>query len=131
MEVYIKVAGILLIALALIHIIFPKYFNWKKELISLSIMNRQMMYVHSFFIAFMVFLMGVLCITCSSELTATELGKKISLGLCLFWTVRLFMQFFIYSSKLWKGKRFETTIHILASIFWAYLSIIFFIASSK
>lgn len=131
MGIYIKIAGILLIALALIHIVFPKYFNWEKELISLSIMNRQMMYVHSFFIAFIVFLMGVLCITCSNELTETELGKKISLGLCLFWTARLFMQFFIYSSKLWKGKRFETTIHILASIFWAYLSIIFFIAFSK
>ena len=125
MEFHLKLIGILLILLAAIHIIFPKYFNWKKELNSLSLINRQLMYVHSFFIAFVLLLVGILCLTSANELTNTMLGKKISLGLGVFWSVRLFIQFFGYSSKLWKGKSFETSVHILFSIFWIYLSTIF------
>lgn len=125
MGLHLTIIGILLITLALIHAIFPSYFNWKQELSSLSIINRQMMYVHSVFIAFIIFLMGLLCLTSSNELLNTTLGKKISFGLGIFWIARLFIQFFGYSSKLWKGKRFESLVHILFSMLWAYLSIIF------
>jgi hypothetical protein len=125
MQIHLKIIGTLLIALAMVHIIFPKYFNWKDELKSLSLINRQMMTVHTFFIAFTVFLMGLLCLTSANELIETTLGKKISFGLGIFWTVRLFIQFFGYSTALWKGKTFETAMHIVFSIFWAYLSYIF------
>ena len=125
MELHLKIIGWLLIALALIHVIFPRYFNWKQELSSLSLINKQIMQVHSFFIAVTVFLMGLLCITCSEELVGTVLGKRISLGLGIFWTIRLAVQFFGYSPKVWRGKAFETTVHIVFSILWVYLSVIF------
>jgi hypothetical protein len=125
MELQLKIIGILLIILALIHFSFPKYFDWKRELSSLSIINRQLMYVHSFFIAFVIFLIGLLCLTSTNELLKTSLGKQISLGLGLFCSARLGIQFFGYSSRIWKGKTFETIIHILFVILWAYLSIIF------
>ena len=125
MHFHLNIIGILLIALALIHAVFPKYFNWESELCSLSLINRQMITVHTFFIALTIFLMGILCLTSSNELIETGLGKKISLGLGLFWTIRLVIQFFGYSSKLWKGKSFETAVHILFIFLWAYLSFIF------
>jgi hypothetical protein len=87
------------------------------------------MYVHTFFIGLIVLLMGVLCLTSSRELINTNLGKKITLGLGIFWLSRLIIQFFGYSSKLWKGKSFETTIHILFSLLWAYLSLVFLLTS--
>ncbi len=125
MQIHLQVIGVLLISLALIHIFFPKYFNWDKELKSLSLINRQMMTVHTFFVAFTVFLMGLLCLTSSNELIETNLGKKISLGFGIFWTVRLFIQFFGYSTDLWKGKAFETAMHIIFSLLWIYLSAVF------
>ena len=127
MEIHFKIIGVLLIALALVHIFFPKYFNWDKELKSLSLINRQMMIVHTFFIALTIFLIGLLCLTSSNELIGTNLGKKIALGIGIFWTIRLFIQFFGYSTELWKGKKFETFMHIIFSFLWAYLSIVFFI----
>lgn len=126
MELQLKFIGITLTILAIIHVIFPKYFNWQTELQSLSLINRQIMYVHTFFIALTVLLMGVLCWTSADELVTTKLGKHISLGLGIFWGMRLFIQFFGYSSKLWKGKIFETIIHIVFSIFWLYLTVTFF-----
>ena len=125
MEIHFKIIGALLIVLALVHIAFPKYFNWDEELKSLSLINRQLMTVHTFFIALTVFLMGLLCLTSSNELVETSFGKKISLGLGIFWAFRLFIQFFGYSTELWKGKRFETLIHIIFSLLWIYLSVMF------
>lgn len=127
MEIQIRIAGILLISLSLIHIVFPKYFNWKQELKSLSLINRQMMIVHTFFVALVVFLMGLLCLTSANELLETNLGKTISLGFAIFWTIRLLVQFFGYSSSLWKGKKFETIIHLIFSALWMYFSALFWL----
>jgi len=125
MQLHLKIIGILLVALALVHVVFPKYFNWDKELSLLSLINQQMIRIHTFFIALTIFLMGLLCLTSSTELIGTNLGKKISLGLGIFWTIRLFIQFFGYSSKLWKGKAFNTAVHIFFICLWTYLGFIF------
>lgn len=125
MEIHFKIIGVLLMLLALIHIIFPKYFHWKDELQSLSLINREMMTIHTLFIAVVVFLMGLRCLTSATALIETDLGKRISLGLGVFWGLRLITQFFGYSSALWKGKSFETTVHILFSLFWTYLTSVF------
>lgn len=125
MEIHFKIIGVLLMVLALIHIPFPKYFNWEEELKSLSLMNRQMMTVHTFFIALTVFLMGMLCFISTNDLIKTKLGKTICLGFGIFCAIRLFIQFFVYSTKLWKGKRFETIIHVIFSFLWIYLSFVF------
>ncbi len=125
MELHLKIIGVLLLILALVHGVFPKYFNWQQELNKLSLINKQMMYIHTLFIALTVFLMGLLCIFSSDELAKTHLGKHICLGFGIFWAIRLFIQFFGYSSILWKGKTFETIVHIIFTCLWAYLSFIF------
>lgn len=126
MELQLKIVGCLLIILALIHIIFPRYFDWVNELKPLSLINRQIVYVHTLFIALVVLLMGVLCLTSSAELIQTHLGKNVSLGLGIFWVVRLIVQFFGYSSELWRGKKVETIIHILFALMWTYFTVVFF-----
>jgi hypothetical protein len=125
MEIHYKIIGALLIFLAAIHLFFPRYFEWKVQLQSLSLINRQMMTVHTFFIAFAVFLTGLLCLLCATELVNTNLGKTMSLGLGIFWAVRLFFQLFIYSRDLWRGRKLETTIHVLFTVLWIYFSTVF------
>jgi len=125
MQIHLIIVGIIFIFLAFIHIVFPKYFEWEKEFKSLSLANRQIMKIHTVFIALTVFLMGLLCLTSANDLMETSLGKKIILGLAIFWTTRLIFQFFGYSSKLWKGKIFETSVHIIFSFLWIYISFVF------
>jgi hypothetical protein len=125
MEIHVKITGLLLMVVAIVHVIFPRYFKWTSELSALSLINRQMMYVHTFFIALVVFLMGLLCFTSSNELVEPGLGQKITLGLAVFWGCRLVIQFVGYSSKLWKGKLFETSVHIFFLIVWTYVSAVF------
>lgn len=127
LSLHLRIIGVLLIGLALIHFIFPTYFNWKKDLKPLSLINRQMMKIHTFFIALVVGLMGLLCIHSYHDLINTELGKTLSLGIGIFWFIRLLVQYFGYSSTLWKGKAFETGVHILFTILWFYLTTIFLV----
>ena len=122
MEVHLKIIGCLLMLLALIHVIFPKYFKWKDELKGLSLMNKQMMMVHTFFIALTVFLMGSILVLESKELIETNLGRKIILGFAVFWSIRLFIQLFVYSPELWRGKKIETATHVFFTCFWVYIS---------
>lgn len=125
MELNIKIIGIILLLLALAHVIFPRYFKWSIELLNISLINRQMMYIHTFFIALILLLMSILCLTSANELVETRLGNKIALGLAIFWTARLLIQLFGYSAELWKGKRKETIIHIVFTLLWSYMSVIF------
>ncbi len=127
MEVHLKIIGSIFIPLGLVHIVFPKYFKWKTELAGLSLVNRQMMKVHAFFIALVVLLMGLLCIVSAGEIIETPLGKTFSIGMAIFWGVRAFFQFFVYSPKLWRGKTFETIVHVVFSIAWIYITSIFII----
>ena len=129
MELHLHIVGWMLILLAIIHLAFPKYFHWKKELAQLSLINRQMVYVHTFFLALILVLAGILCVSSSKDLVETPLGNRIAFGLGIFWLIRLFTQFFIYDTKLWRGKKFETIVHVLFSIAWIYFSAVFFITA--
>ncbi|MGB6221714.1 hypothetical protein [Haloferula sp.] len=129
MELQLEIAGILLIGLALLHAGFPRYFNWREALRGLDDLHREVFKVHTFFVALMVLLMGILCLTSASELSSTPLGRKIAWGLFSFWFARLIIQFCGYSSKLWRGKPFETSMHLLFSLLWAYLSAVFLLTA--
>ena len=131
MEINLRIIGFTLIVLASAHMIFPRYFKWIDDLQGISLINRQMMYVHTFFIGIIVFLMGLLCVSSATDLTTTGLGHKICLGLGGFWLLRLFVQFFVYSTELWRGKKLETSIHILFSLLWIYFSLTFLLAGIK
>jgi hypothetical protein len=129
MEIHIKITGWLLIALSLMHIVIPKYFKWEQELTSLSLVTKQILYVHTFFIAFVVLLMGLLCLNYSQELVHDPFGRVISLGLFGFWLTRSIFQFFVYSPKVWRGKRFETVMHMMFSVLWLYFTGVFLLGS--
>lgn len=125
MEDLIKTSGGILVGLALLHSVFPRYFKWGEELRSITPLTRQIHYIHTFFIALTILLVGLLCLSSSAELLHTPLGRKISLGIFIFWSCRLVLQFFGYSSSLWKGKPLETVIHIVFSLLWVFLTLVF------
>lgn len=123
-ELHLRIVGVALILLALAHVVFPRHFRWRDELASLSLINRQIMKVHTLFIALTVLLMGILCLSSAADLVATPLGRRIALGLAIFWFFRLVIQFFGYSSELWRGKPFETAVHVLFGGFFCYVTVI-------
>jgi hypothetical protein len=126
LALHLRLCGVLLIALALFHAALPKRFGWREEMMAVSLLSRQIFYVHTFFIALTVGLMGVLSFFYADELlrpapvTRTVLG-----GLAIFWACRLAFQFFVYDATLWRTKKFETRMHWLFSVLWIYLTLVF------
>ena len=125
METQLRIAGLILLALAGLHGIFPRYFKWTESLKSLSLLDRQVMYIHTLFIAITVALMGALCISSAPDLAYTSLGKRVCIGIGFFWAIRLIVQFWGYSTQLWRGKKKETAVHIVFVFLWTYLTILF------
>ena len=45
----LRIVGILLVLLGLSHAFFSRYFGWERELADVSLLTRQIFFVHSFF----------------------------------------------------------------------------------
>ena len=87
--------------------------------------DREIMKVHTLFIAVTVGMMGLLCVTSADLLVNTILGRRVLGGLAFFWILRLWVQHFGYSMELWKGKPFETFVHVMFTLLWVSLVIVF------
>lgn len=131
-ELHLKIVGIVLITLGLAHGVFSKHFNWKTDLAKLSLMNRQMFLVHSFFIGLVLVLMGSVSLFYTQALLQpAPLSRLVLGGTVVFWACRWFIQFFVYDSALWRGNRFYTCMHVLFSLFWTYAVCTYFFAAKQ
>jgi hypothetical protein len=121
LRVHLQIAGGLLLLLSAAHGGFSRYFGWKQELGRLSLLTRQMFLVHTFFIALVVALLGGLSLFCTdSLLTPGPLSRAVLAGIVVFWLFRLAFQWFVYSSAIWRGRRFYAFMHCVFSVFWIY-----------
>jgi hypothetical protein len=126
---HLQFVGALQIALALAHFYFTRRFNWKEETARLSLLNRQIFYVHTTFICVVLILFGLLSILCTNELLAhSRLAIFVLAGITFFWTLRWLFQFFVYDSRLWKGNRFNTNVHVVFSLVWTYFGCVYGVA---
>ncbi len=75
-EPHLRIAGTLLILLALAHVFFPKRFNWREELARLSLLNRQIFYVHSVFIGVVLLMMGGVSVFASARSTRSPSSRR-------------------------------------------------------
>lgn len=118
----LEVSGLALIALAGVHVVFPRYFRWAEELQRLSLVNAEMMRIHTLFVAVTVAGMGLLSVLEAEAMATTPFGKTVAAGFALFWGLRLVVQHVGYSASLWRGKTFETVVHVAFTLLWAWLT---------
>jgi hypothetical protein len=123
---HLKIVGVLMLLLAAAHLDFPRRFDWKQDLARLSLLNRQIFEVHCFFIILVLVLCGLLSLVYTDALLQpSPLARVVLSGLTIFWGTRLFIQFFVYDVKLWKGNRFNTAMHVLFSFMWGYYGAVY------
>lgn len=126
LEVHLRIAGALLLLLAAVHPLFPKQLGWKDDLAKLTLLNRQIFLVHVGFIVLILVLFGALALFFAADLVApSRLATAVLAGLTLFWGLRLLTQQLIYDRSHWRGNRRNTILHILASLLWTYLTVVF------
>jgi hypothetical protein len=119
-------AGAVLIVLAGLHVPIRRHLKWREESARLSSANAAIFHVHSFFICFVLVMMGLPCLLEPSVLLEkSHAGAWLAWSFSAFWTTRLFVQWFVFPKELWRGKRMETIAHIGFSILWVTLSALF------
>jgi hypothetical protein len=122
----LRLAGVLMAGLVVLNIFVPRRFRWREELSRVSLVNRQIFQVHTIFLIVTLALFSALLLTSADALVErTRLARAILLGLTLFWLLRMLMQWFYYSPKLWRGHPFNTRMHVLFSGLWIYFTGVF------
>jgi hypothetical protein len=125
-ELHLRIAGAIMMGLGLSFLFFNKRFNWKEDLAKVSLLTRQMFYIHTYFIALLIFLNGVISFFFADALLEkSQLALGLSGALTFFWLSRLFIQLFVYSPELWRGNAFNTRVHVVFTLFWIYFSAVF------
>jgi hypothetical protein len=123
LTVDLQVVGSLLMVLGLSHAFFNRYFAWDVELAGVSLFTRRVFFVHTFFIAMTVTMMGAFSALFARALIEPQaLSRAILAGMVVFWGSRLVAQFTAYESAIWRGHRFRTRMHVAFSIFWVYVT---------
>jgi hypothetical protein len=123
LSMHLRIVGLLLIFLGLSHAFFSRYFGWKRELADVSLLTRQIFFVHTFFIGLGVVLAGAGSFVCADALLRPGLlSRAILAAMTFFWLCRLLVQFFTYDSRIWKGDRFRTVMHAAFSALWIYVT---------
>ncbi|HEX4567037.1 MAG TPA: hypothetical protein VH138_10415 [Vicinamibacterales bacterium] len=122
----LRAAGVLLAMLVVVNLFVPSRFGWRADMAKLSLLNRQIFQAHSVFLVLILALSSALLLTSADALLEpSRLSRAILLGLTIFWGLRMVMQWFFYSSDIWRGRRFFTVMHIVFSITWIYMTSVF------
>ncbi len=123
LQVHLQMAGALLVTLGLAHAGFGRYFGWEQELQKISLLPRQVFWVHTFFIALLLVMLGLgSLLGAAAMLTPGPLSRGILGAQAIFWLCRLCVQWFVYDSSIWRGRRFYTVMHVVFSALWIYLA---------
>jgi hypothetical protein len=121
-EFHLRAVGAMLLLLAGLHALFPRWLAWREELPRLSLLNRQIFVVHTLFIVLVLALTGLLSLCMAPELIDGRLANSVCWGLAVFWGARLAVQFCVYDARLWRGSAARTVIHGCAAGVWAYFT---------
>jgi hypothetical protein len=126
---HLHVVGALLVLLGISHAFFNRYFGWKQELETVSLLTRRVFYVHTFFIGLGVVLAGTGSLFYADALLRPDaLNRAILAAMAAFWLCRLFAQFLAYDSAIWRGDRFRTFMHAAFALLWCYVTATYGIA---
>jgi hypothetical protein len=102
----------------------PSRLRWKEDLARLMPFNRKLLWVQSGFTVLTIIAFGILTLTLHAELLR---GDRAAMGLACFigsyWTARVLVDAFYFSSEDWpKGSQFVVGHILLTSLFAALAS---------
>ncbi len=122
----LRTAGAGLILLALVHVPISRKLMWREQAARLSPENAAIFHVHAFFICVVLVMTGLPSLVDPAVfLEKSRAAAWASWSIFGFWLLRLYCQWFVYGSDLWRGKRLETFMHFWFSGVWLALVLVF------
>ena len=123
MKTCLQIAGLLQLVLAFAHFGFARRLGWREELQRVSLLTRQIFWVHAGFLMLVLAGFGSLSLLCADDLLVrSRLARVVLGGLSVFWAARWYCQFFVYRPELWRGNKVNTRAHVLFALLWTFLA---------
>lgn len=127
---HLRLAGALLLGVALGHLVLPRALGWATELSGVSLLTRQVSYVHTYFIGVMCALFGLAATLLTPDLLAAgpadgRLASAVLAGGVAVWGSRLVIQLWVFDPSLWRGRALTTVGHLAMVGMWSYLTAVF------
>ena len=123
LEVNLRIAGLVILLLAIVYPIYPRRLGWREQLAGASLLVRNIFVVHVGFILLLLWLQAVLLTFFPQVLIEqSSAGVALLIGLVAFWFYRLVAQLFIFDPRNWQGDRVNTLVHVVFTILWVYLT---------
>ncbi len=98
LTINLTVAGTILVGLGVVHIALPAVLGWRRELTGVSPLNREVSYVHCFFIGLACVLWGLLPLTAGRVLLQHgPVTRLVLIGAVIFWGCRLAIQLLVFN----------------------------------
>jgi hypothetical protein len=98
-EISLFAGGVFNLGFTIFHLFFWKLFDWKKDLASLTPVNRSVMQILNLCLTFMIFLMAYVSLLLPNEMLTTSLGSILLIAFALFWFLRMLEQIFLFEVR--------------------------------
>jgi hypothetical protein len=124
----LTIAGMLLLGLGILHIALPGVLQWNRELAGASPLNREVSYVHCFFIGLACLLWGLLPLTAGrSLLQPSPVARLVLIGAVVFWASRLAIQLLVFNRHARESPSW-CALSIVGTGLWLYLTAVWTLA---
>jgi hypothetical protein len=124
LSVNLRIVGVTTLGLGLLHIALPYGLRWSREFAGASPLNREVSYVHCYFIGLACLLWGLLPRAAGRALLEPNpVTRVVLVGAVIFWTSRFVIQLFVFNrhareSLVWR------TISVAGTGLWLYLAVV-------
>jgi len=98
-ESIVMLGGIFNVAFAVFHVLFWRLFDWKRDLASLSFINRQVMQILNLCLTFVFLIFAYISFFHTTELLGTGLGRALLVLISVFWFLRAVEQAIFFQLK--------------------------------
>lgn len=128
LPLHLTVVGVLLVALGAVHLVLPRTLRWDADLQAVSILNRQVSYVHCYFIGLACLLWGLLPIAAGPALLQPNpVTRLVLIGAVAFWASRLVIQLAVFNRHAADSAPW-CALSIAGTGLWLYLTVIWICA---
>lgn len=122
LSTHLTLAGLILLGLGVVHVGLPRVLHWEHELAGASLLNRQVSYVHCFFIGMVCTLWGLLPLTAGAALLRPDpVTRVVLVGAVGFWGSRLVIQLAVFNGHA-RRSRAWCVVSLAGTGLWTYLT---------
>jgi hypothetical protein len=131
LEFLLRLAALAQLGVALLNLFLVRIMKWKRDLISASLLIREVFLIHIYFISITLAIFGALTWRFAGDIAtaANPLCVWLAIGIGSFWSVRSVMQWSHYSAVHWRGDLLRTFIHWTLFLGYGVFAAVYFVAA--